>query len=452
VPGLDGVPPGGPAAGEHHAPVFQGMVGIGLLLALGVVLFWFARRRGTDPTRHRPVLLAVVVRGPLAIAALELGWVATEVGRQPWTVWQVLRTADAASPNSWLWLSFAVVLLVYAGMTAGAWVVLRSMARRWRAGRGGPAEPLRSRHRPGARGQQSPGSPGREGAAPVSLPVVVAAAMFAGVVVYAVLGRRRLRLRLLGPDGGDARRGGEVRALVDHSIGPVWEANHVWLIYVLVFWWTAFPRAFAAVTTTLYLPLALALLGIVLRGASFAFRKYAATLRLAQAFGAVFATSSVVTPFFLGTVRGDRVRPRAGRRPRRPDRLLGAPDVADGGVLAVGTCSYLAGVFLTADAVRAGEVALGERLRRGSLLVAAATGVVVLRRAGAGLAGRRDARPGLRGRAAPLVCCSAACGAVTLWALVRRATRRRGSRRSARWSPSCSGGASRSTRGCSSTR
>jgi cytochrome bd ubiquinol oxidase subunit I len=134
VPGLDSVPP------QDRPPVnithlsFQTMVGIGLLLALGVALFWLARWRGLDPLRHRLVLLAVVASGPLAVVALETGWVATEVGRQPWTVWQVLRTRDAASPNSWLWLSYAIVLLVYLGMTVGAYVVLRSMARRWRAG------------------------------------------------------------------------------------------------------------------------------------------------------------------------------------------------------------------------------------------------------------------------------------------------------------------------------
>jgi cytochrome bd ubiquinol oxidase subunit I len=68
------------------------------------------------------------------VVALECGWVATEVGRQPWTVWQVLRTTDAASTNPGLWWSYAGVLVIYLGMTVGAFVVLRSMARRWRAG------------------------------------------------------------------------------------------------------------------------------------------------------------------------------------------------------------------------------------------------------------------------------------------------------------------------------
>jgi cytochrome d ubiquinol oxidase subunit I len=76
----------------------------------------------------------VVIAGPLAVLAVESGWVATEVGRQPWTVWQVLTTVDAASESSGLWWSYIAVLVVYLGMTVGAYVVLRSMARRWRAG------------------------------------------------------------------------------------------------------------------------------------------------------------------------------------------------------------------------------------------------------------------------------------------------------------------------------
>jgi cytochrome d ubiquinol oxidase subunit I len=113
---------------------FQVMVAIGMLLALVVVVFWLARRRGHDLLGNRWFLRFCVIAGPLAILALELGWVATEVGRQPWTVWQVLRTTDAASMSSGLWWSFTGVLIIYLGMTVGAFVVLRSMARRWRAG------------------------------------------------------------------------------------------------------------------------------------------------------------------------------------------------------------------------------------------------------------------------------------------------------------------------------
>jgi cytochrome bd ubiquinol oxidase subunit I len=134
VEGLDTIPPADrpPVNITHWA--FQSMVGIGTLLALAVLLFWLARWRGRDPLAHRGVLFGAVAAGPLAILALESGWIATEVGRQPWTVWQVLRTEDAASDNPWLWWSLTGAIVVYVGMTVGAYVVLRSMARRWRAG------------------------------------------------------------------------------------------------------------------------------------------------------------------------------------------------------------------------------------------------------------------------------------------------------------------------------
>jgi cytochrome d ubiquinol oxidase subunit I len=134
VPGLDTIPPADrPPVNITHV-AFQSMVGIGTLLALAVVVFWLARWRGRDLREHRWFLRFAVVAGPLAVVALECGWIATEVGRQPWTVFGVLRTNDAASMSTGLWWSYAAALVVYTAMTVGAVVVLRSMARRWRAG------------------------------------------------------------------------------------------------------------------------------------------------------------------------------------------------------------------------------------------------------------------------------------------------------------------------------
>jgi cytochrome d ubiquinol oxidase subunit I len=134
VPGLGDVPKSDwPPVNITHWS-FQLMVGMGLLLALAVVVFWMTRRRGHDLLGDRWFLRFSVVAGPLAIIALELGWVATEVGRQPWTVWQVLRTTEAATMNRAIWWSYSGVLVIYLGMSVAAYVVLRSMARRWRAG------------------------------------------------------------------------------------------------------------------------------------------------------------------------------------------------------------------------------------------------------------------------------------------------------------------------------
>lgn len=134
VPGLETIPRSDwPLVNITHWS-FQSMVGIGLLLALVAVVFWAARRRGHDLLSNRWFLRFAVLAGPLAIIALEMGWVATEVGRQPWTVWQVLRTTDAATFNRAIWWTYGGVVVIYVGMTVAAFVVLRSMTRRWRAG------------------------------------------------------------------------------------------------------------------------------------------------------------------------------------------------------------------------------------------------------------------------------------------------------------------------------
>jgi cytochrome bd-type quinol oxidase subunit 1 len=135
VPGLDTIPE------DERPPVnlthlaFQTMVGIGTLLAAGVAWFWFQRRRGRDLLERRWFLRAAVAAGPLAAIALESGWVATEVGRQPWIVHGVMRTPEAVGDyTSALWWLLGISTVIYAAMTVGAVVVLRSMARRWRAG------------------------------------------------------------------------------------------------------------------------------------------------------------------------------------------------------------------------------------------------------------------------------------------------------------------------------
>jgi cytochrome bd ubiquinol oxidase subunit II len=243
----------------------------------------------------------------------------------------------------------------------------------------------------------------------------VAVALFAGVLFYAVLGGADFGSGFHDLTAGGARRGAQLRTLIDHSIGPVWEANHVWLIYVLVMWWTGFPQSFAAAMTTLYVPFVLALIGIVLRGASFAFRKYSETLRQAELFGIVFATSSVLAPFFLGTIAGSFA---SGRVPEGgngdPWSSWINPTSLFTGAISVGTCAFLAGTFLTADAARRGQAALAAKLRVRSLAVGAATGAVVF---AALIPIEHDAPTlweGLMSRAAPVMALSALGGVATL--------------------------------------
>ena len=254
----------------------------------------------------------------------------------------------------------------------------------------------------------------------MTLPLAVAAALFVGALAYSLFAGADFGSGFFDLTAGGSAAGAELRTLIDHSIGPVWEANHVWLIFCLVTWWTAFPASFAAMMSTLIIPLLLALLGIVLRGASFAFRKYAATLAQARLFGAIFAASSLITPFFLGCVAGAIA---SGRVPATGRGSLDSwvnPTSIFGGLVAVGTCTFLAGVFLVADAARAGAHTLTAQLRTRSLVVGAATGLIVF---AALLPIKHDAPTlyaGLTGRAAPLIGISAVAGLATLVLMIVR--------------------------------
>ena len=133
---------------------------------------------------------------------------------------------------------------------------------------------------------------------------VVAVILFVCLTAYALFGGADFGAGFWDLFAGGSERGRRPRAIVEHSIGPVWEANHVWLIFALVVLWTGFPEAFASIMKTLFVPLSLAAVGIVLRGSSFAFRKEVVRVSSQRNFGAAFATSSVVVPFCMGAVAG----------------------------------------------------------------------------------------------------------------------------------------------------
>jgi cytochrome bd ubiquinol oxidase subunit II len=255
----------------------------------------------------------------------------------------------------------------------------------------------------------------------VTLPEVVLVVMWVGVTLYAVFAGADFGAGLWDLLAGGPESGARQRRLIEHSIGPVWEANHVWLIFVLVVLWTGFPTAFAAIMSSLYVPLTAAAIGIILRGAGFAFRKSVPGLQLRRLFGAVFAFSSVVTPFFLGAVAGGVA---SGRVPAQtgeidPFDAWVNPTSMLGGVLAVATCGYLAALFLAADAHRVGDPPLATRYRRLGGWSALVAGVVAL---GGIVVVRIDAprlADGLTGRGLPLVLASAVAGLTSLGLLLR---------------------------------
>ena len=146
-----------------------------------------------------------------------------------------------------------------------------------------------------------------------------------------------------------------------HAMGPVWEANHVWLIFVLVVCWTGYPVAFGSIASTLSAPLLLAAIGIIFRGAAYALRGQGAS----RAAENLFAVSSVLTPFALGTAVGAIA---LGRVPvgNAAGNLVTSwlnPRPVLIGVLAVAFCGYLAAVYLAADSPRFSERTLTTAFR-----------------------------------------------------------------------------------------
>jgi cytochrome d ubiquinol oxidase subunit II len=257
----------------------------------------------------------------------------------------------------------------------------------------------------------------------VSAADAVAAVLWLGVTLYALFGGADFGAGFWDLVAGGDRRGERPRALIEHSIAPVWEANHVWLIFVLVISWTAFGVAASSVMTTLFIPLALAALGIVLRGAGFAFRKVARTLPGRRAAGAAFALSTLLTPFFLGTAIGAIAAERVPVGNAAGDAVsswLNLTGITIG-ILLVASCAYLAAVYLTVDARRFGDAEMERYFRARAIGAAVFAGLVAF----AGLfVLRENARylyDGLTDEALPLVIASALFGAIALVLLVRGA-------------------------------
>ena len=253
---------------------------------------------------------------------------------------------------------------------------------------------------------------------------VSAIILWIGATLYAVFGGADFGAGFWDLIAGDAKKGERPRALIQRVLTPVWEANHVWLIFILVVLWTAFPDAFGAVMTTLYVPLTLAALGIVLRGSGFAFRKSIRSLESQRAMGATFALSSLVTPFFMGTVVGAIASgnvPAEGAGDPFASWIAPLPLVI--GALFVASGAYLAAIFLVVDARRAKMPDLERYFARRAVAAALVAGAFAL----AGIfAVHSDARyvyDGLTSDALPLVILSALCGMGALALLARGARR-----------------------------
>jgi cytochrome d ubiquinol oxidase subunit II len=219
------------------------------------------------------------------------------------------------------------------------------------------------------------------------------------------------------------------RSLMHRAIGPVWETNHVWLIFVLAVLLTAFPSAFAALSRALWLPLLFALVGIVFRGAAFAFRSYAVgAVRQQGGWGVAFALASVAAPFFLGAGVGAiasgtlAVTAQGGFTGNYLTDWL-SPLALFNGFFTVGLCAYLAAVYLAREASQKGDAELVSLWRQRALATGVWMGVLAL--AGLGFLARESPLlwQGFQKRAWPLVVVSLVTGFLSLGALwLRRFT------------------------------
>ncbi len=209
----------------------------------------------------------------------------------------------------------------------------------------------------------------------VTLEHAVAATIVVALTGYALLGGADFGGGVWDLLASGPRREAQRRLITD-AIGPIWEANHVWLIVVIVLLFTCFPPAFALLTTVLHVPLSLMLIGIVLRGSAFTFRTYDVSPGGTQErWGRIFAVASLITPVLLGVSLGaiasGGVRPpAAGSFTEVFVRPWLAPFPLAVGLLALALFSFLAAVFLTVEAE--GDAELQEDFRRRALGAAAA--------------------------------------------------------------------------------
>jgi cytochrome d ubiquinol oxidase subunit II len=216
----------------------------------------------------------------------------------------------------------------------------------------------------------------------MSLADVPLVLLLVGLAAYAVLGGADFGAGFwqLTAFGSKSRRQQALREHAHQAMGPVWEANHVWLIFVLVVCWTAYPVAFASIASTLAVPLFIAAVGIVLRGTTYALRSGTETPREQRRLEVLFSASSILTPFALGAAIGGIASGRVPVGNAKGDLASSwlNPTSALVGAIAVATAAYLAAVYLAGDAVRIGAPELAVAFRKRALGAGVIAGGIAL--------------------------------------------------------------------------
>jgi len=217
-------------------------------------------------------------------------------------------------------------------------------------------------------------------------------------------------------------RAAEQRSAVAEAMGPVWEANHVWLIFMITGLLTAFPVTFGVLALALYIPFTIALVGIVLRGASFAFRAHGAdAVGPASPWGVIFGVASVVTPFFLGTaaaaVASGAIRAPGGHLASGFFDGWTTPLAVVIGLFALSICAYLAATYLMVE--NEDRPALLTDFRRRAMAAALVSGFLALLAVAISFADGSRLLQSLTGRGLPLFVLALLNGPLALWAVWR---------------------------------
>ena len=330
------------------------LVGFGLLVWSAWLgwAWWHRRDLPHVAPVSTPFLVGAALSGAAATLAMEAGWVVTEVGRQPWIVYKVELVSQAATTSDGVTFTLIAVLIIYPILTVA------TVAASWSWLDGGIKRAI-------GLTPAVPYGPPAESTGMIADGVV--AVLWLVVTVYATTGGADFGGGVWDLLAGGDRRGAAPRRLIDRSIAPVWEANHVWLVIILVVLWTGFPPAFEAIMTTLFVPISVAAFGVLLRGSGFAFRSSSVRLRYRRLSGALFASSSLITPFFFGTVSAAIVTGKVHTVAHGTDiSAWTTPTALVLGSLAVVAFAYLAAVYLTSEAERH-DATLTEYFRRRAL-------------------------------------------------------------------------------------
>src|SRR5690348_2967247 len=260
-----------------------------------------------------------------------------------------------------------------------------------------------------------------------TLAALSAALAWVALIAYAVLGGADFGGGVwdLFARGPTAER---QRVAIARGMGPVWESNNVWLIFVLVVTWTAFPIVFAGVSTALFIPITLAVIGIVLRGAAFSFRSnYGLEVGSGVRWGTVFSVASTITPFLFGTIAGalasGNIRVSTGpplQVQANPWTTWTTPFALACGLFAVALCSVLAATYLTIDALKAGDNEVAEDFRLRALIAGAVTAALGALAAALAISEAPTLWHGLIGQALPFAIGAVVIGLATAVALLRR--------------------------------